>query len=65
MKIWPFDQFGQTLAGPTRPREKVRIWGGESAAGPLSHTLSNDDLARAASCCRYSGGSGGQNGDRD
>ncbi|MEZ4864719.1 MAG: mandelate racemase/muconate lactonizing enzyme family protein [Caldilineaceae bacterium] len=46
MKIWPFDQFGVTLAGPAKPREKVRIWGGESAAGPLSHSISNDDLQR-------------------
>jgi L-alanine-DL-glutamate epimerase-like enolase superfamily enzyme len=46
MKIWPFDQFGATLAGPTRPRAKVRIWGGESAAGPLSHTLDNEELNR-------------------
>jgi len=46
MKIWPFDQFGTTLAGPSNPRGKFFIWGGETAAGTLAHTLSNDDLKR-------------------
>lgn len=44
MKLWPFDQFGSTLAGPTNPRGKVIMWGGETAAGVLSHTISNEDL---------------------
>jgi L-alanine-DL-glutamate epimerase-like enolase superfamily enzyme len=46
MKIWPFDQFGTTLAGPTNPRGKFFIWGGETAAGTLAHSISNDDLKR-------------------
>lgn len=46
MKIWPFDQFGTTLAGPSDPRGKFYIWGGETAAGTLAHSISNDDLAR-------------------
>ncbi|MBX3012222.1 MAG: mandelate racemase/muconate lactonizing enzyme family protein [Caldilineaceae bacterium] len=44
MKIWPFDQFGVTLAGPANPRGKVRIWGGETAAGRVAHSISNEDL---------------------
>jgi L-alanine-DL-glutamate epimerase-like enolase superfamily enzyme len=44
MKIWPFDQFGVTLAGPSNPRGKVRIWGGETAAGLLAHSISNEEL---------------------
>jgi galactonate dehydratase len=46
MKIWPFDQFGPTLAGPEQPREPVVIWGGATAAGVLGHTLSNEELKR-------------------
>ncbi len=46
MKIWPFDQFGVTLAGPTTPHGKVRMWGGETAAGLLAHSIDNDDLKR-------------------
>lgn len=44
MKIWPFDQFGPTLAGPLDPRAEVRVWGAVTAAGPLGHVLSNDEL---------------------
>jgi L-alanine-DL-glutamate epimerase-like enolase superfamily enzyme len=44
MKIWPFDQFGTTLAGPARPRGKFSLWGQETAAGTLSHFISNQDL---------------------
>src|SRR3954470_13767851 len=33
MKIWPFDQFGPTLAGPGREREQVTVWGAVTAAG--------------------------------
>lgn len=46
MKIWPFDQFGSTLAGPDNPRGKVIMWGGETAAGVLSHSISNEELKR-------------------
>ena len=46
MKIWPFDQFGPTLAGPGREREQVTVWGAVTAAGTLGHRISNDDLAR-------------------
>jgi galactonate dehydratase len=44
MKIWPFDQFGTTLAGPANPRAKVTIWGQETAAGVLAHDISDTDL---------------------
>jgi galactonate dehydratase len=44
MKIWPFDQFGTTLAGPSEPRGKVTIWGQETAAGTLGHHISDTDL---------------------
>jgi galactonate dehydratase len=44
MKIWPFDQFGPTLSGPTRLREPMTIWGGQTAAGTLGHRLTNDEL---------------------
>ncbi|HVL21715.1 MAG TPA: hypothetical protein VM422_12175, partial [Amaricoccus sp.] len=43
MKIWPFDQFGPTLAGPGREREEVRVWGAVTAAGTLGHHIGNDD----------------------
>ncbi|MCL5097524.1 MAG: mandelate racemase/muconate lactonizing enzyme family protein [Candidatus Omnitrophica bacterium] len=46
MKIWPFDQFGTTLAGPAQPRGEVRIWGAASAAGVLSHYLDNAELKK-------------------
>lgn len=45
MKIWPFDQFGPTLSGPVDTRKPMVIWGAETAAGPLGHGISNDDLA--------------------
>ncbi len=44
MKIWPFDRFGSTLAGPYDPFGKFYIWGGETAAGTLSHSISNAGL---------------------
>jgi L-alanine-DL-glutamate epimerase-like enolase superfamily enzyme len=50
MKVWPFDQFGETLAAPGQRRAKVFIWGGESAAGPLAHTLDNDELKKGLAC---------------
>jgi len=46
MKIWPFDQFGPTLAGPSRPHGKITIFGQETAAGILGHYLSDEDLKR-------------------
>jgi len=46
MKIWPFDQFGATLAGPADPRGKVTIWGQETAAGVLAHYLDAEDLRK-------------------
>ena len=46
MKIWPFDQFGPTLAGPGRERQQVTVWGAVTAAGTLGHAISNEDLAR-------------------
>ncbi|MCC6491560.1 MAG: mandelate racemase/muconate lactonizing enzyme family protein [Pirellulales bacterium] len=49
MKIWPFDQFGATLAGPTRPGDEVVMWGGKTAAGILSHSIANDEIRRGCS----------------
>ncbi len=46
MKIWPFDAYALTLGGPGTPRAPFRIWGGASAAGPLSHAIADEDLAR-------------------
>ncbi|HLJ88621.1 MAG TPA: mandelate racemase/muconate lactonizing enzyme family protein [Candidatus Angelobacter sp.] len=46
LKIWPFDQFGPTLAGPESPSDKVIIWGAETAAGVLGHRLDKDDLKK-------------------
>src|ERR1035441_6135757 len=37
MKIWPFDRYSWTLAGPTDPRGKVTILGQEASAGVLTH----------------------------
>jgi galactonate dehydratase len=44
MKIWPFDQFGSTLAGPVHPRGKVTIWGQETAAGVIGHAISEQEI---------------------
>ncbi|MBA3520303.1 MAG: mandelate racemase/muconate lactonizing enzyme family protein [Rhizobiales bacterium] len=44
MKIWPFDQFGPSIAGPENERGQVMVWGAATAAGTLGHALSNDDL---------------------
>ena len=44
MKIWPFDRYGWTLAEPTNPRGKVLIFGQETAAGVLGHTLSTEEF---------------------
>ena len=44
MKIWPFDRFGTTLAGPTQPRGRVTIWGQETAAGILGHYITDAEL---------------------
>jgi L-alanine-DL-glutamate epimerase-like enolase superfamily enzyme len=46
MKIWPFDQFGNTLSGPANTRAPYVIWGGTTSAGVLAHSISNDDLKR-------------------
>jgi L-alanine-DL-glutamate epimerase-like enolase superfamily enzyme len=46
MKIWPFDRYSWTLAGPADPRGKVTILGQEASAGVLTHFLSNEDLER-------------------
>lgn len=44
MKIWPFDRFGATLAGPTQPRGKVTIGSEETAAGILGHHITDSEL---------------------
>ena len=44
MKIWPFDRFGPTLGGPTNPFGAVTLWGQETAAGILGHSLSDRNL---------------------
>lgn len=44
MKVWPFDQFGWTLAGPTNPRGKMTIFGQDTPAGVQTHFLSQDEL---------------------
>lgn len=46
MKIWPFDQFGPTLSGPTRSREPFVMWGGKTAAGILGHAITTDQIKR-------------------
>ena len=46
MKIWPFDQFGPTVSGPTKLSEQFIIWGGKAAAGILGHSIDNEDLKR-------------------
>jgi galactonate dehydratase len=43
MKIWPFDQFGVSLGGPTGRRAGV------GAVGPVGHYLSHDDLTQGIS----------------
>ena len=43
MKIWPFDQFGVSLGGPTGQRAGV------SAVGPVGHFLSKDNLKKGVS----------------
>ena len=49
MKIWPFDRYGATISGPSRLREPFHIWGGETAAGILSHDIADEDLERGVS----------------
>jgi len=44
LKIWPFDQFGTTLAGPENPRGRTTIWGQETAAGTLGHSISDEEI---------------------
>ncbi len=47
MKIWPFDRFGTTLAGPADPRGKVTVWGQETAAGTLGHFIDQQEIQAA------------------
>jgi galactonate dehydratase len=47
MKIWPFDRFGTTLAGPANLHGKVTIWGQETAAGTLGHSLTKQEMKAA------------------
>jgi galactonate dehydratase len=49
MKIWPFDRYAPTLSGPSRPRDPFVIWGGETAAGILAHSIDTDDVKAAMS----------------
>ena len=44
MKIWPFDQFGPTLAGPAQSRAPMTIWGAQTAAGVLGQHIDTEDL---------------------
>ncbi len=44
MKIWPFDRYGPTLSGPNQLRKPFVIWGSETSAGILGHTLTDEDL---------------------
>ncbi len=46
MKIWPFDQFGPTLAGPKNPRAEVTIWGQGTAAGMPGPAIETEDLKK-------------------
>jgi len=46
MKVWPFDRFGPTLAGPTAPRRKTPTCQPLQSAGVLGHHLSNEDLKK-------------------
>ncbi|MBM3847023.1 MAG: mandelate racemase/muconate lactonizing enzyme family protein, partial [Verrucomicrobia bacterium] len=46
MKLWPFDQFGPTLSGPSRLKEPYVVWGAKTAAGILGHSIDNEDLKR-------------------
>ncbi len=43
MKIWPWDQFGVSLGGPTGRRA------GTGAVGPVGHQLSQEDLRKGLS----------------
>jgi galactonate dehydratase len=47
MKIWPFDRFGTTLAGPADPHGKVTVWGQETAAGTLGHFIDQKEIQAA------------------
>ncbi|HZY72082.1 MAG TPA: mandelate racemase/muconate lactonizing enzyme family protein [Edaphobacter sp.] len=44
MKIWPFDRFGTTLAGPANPHGRVSLWGQDTAAGTLGHFISDQEI---------------------
>ncbi len=43
MKIWPFDQFGESLEAPVGQRA------GAEAVGPVTHYLSKEDLKKGVS----------------
>jgi len=63
MKIWPFDRYGWTLAEPTNPRGKVLIFGQETAAGVLGHTLSTEEFKQGLAVVEeYSPGGGDKMG---
>jgi L-alanine-DL-glutamate epimerase-like enolase superfamily enzyme len=49
MKIWPFDRYATTLAGPTNSYGKFVIWGGETAAGVRASTITEEGLKRGLS----------------
>src|SRR5690349_15097256 len=50
MKIWPFDQFGASLDGPSGQRNaRAHGTAGANAMGPVSHLLTKDDLKKGLS----------------
>jgi len=46
MKLWPFDRFGATLAGPTSARGGAPTCRPLQSAGVLGHNLNNEDLKK-------------------
>ena len=51
MKIWPFDQFGTTLAGPSQPRGKVSSLGtGNCGRHAWATSSAIRNLRRASHC---------------
>jgi galactonate dehydratase len=50
MKIWPFDQFGVSLEGPSGQRgSRAPGTAGANAMGPVSHWLGKEDLKKGLS----------------
>ena len=49
MKIWPFDQFGVSLDGPTQRSQRATGTAGSNAVGPVSHFLTKDELKKGLS----------------